>query len=92
MEDMTLRRVLTAVLTATLFFTAAEFIWLGSEDVNGALTYAGRLNGALLLLVALIELAALAAYCHHLATGTRLAGYAGTTVLVAIAASIIVLD
>ncbi|MGW1781679.1 hypothetical protein ACWCQQ_21400 [Streptomyces sp. NPDC002143] len=87
MEDMTLRRVLTSVLIATLFFTAAEFIWLGSEDVNGALTYAGRLNGALLLLAALIVLAALAAYCHHLATGNRLAGYAGTTVVVAISIS-----
>ncbi|MFJ1804857.1 MULTISPECIES: hypothetical protein [unclassified Streptomyces] len=90
MEDMTLRRVLTAVLIATLFFTAAEFIWLGSEDVNGALTYAGRLNGALLLLVALIELAALAAYCHHLATGTRLARYAGTAVVVAMVISMLV--
>lgn len=90
MEDMTLRRSLTAVLIATLFFTAAEFVWLGSEDVNGALTYAGRLNGALLLLVALIELAALAAYCHHFATGTRLAGYAGTTVVVAVAVSMLV--
>jgi hypothetical protein len=90
MEDMTLRRVLTAVLIATLFVTAAEFIWLGSEDVNGALTYAGRLNGALLLLVALIELAALAAYCHHLVASTRLAGYVGTMVVFAIAVSMLV--
>ncbi|MDQ0577958.1 hypothetical protein [Streptomyces rishiriensis] len=90
MEGMMLRRALTAVLIATLFFTAAEFIWLGSEDVNGALTYAGRLNGALLLLVALIELAALAAYCHHLATGARLAGYAGITVVVAMVVSMLV--
>ncbi|KQX80704.1 hypothetical protein [Streptomyces sp. Root1310] len=87
---MTPRRVLTAVLIATLFFTAAEFIWLGSEDVNGALTYAGRLNGAFLLLVALIELAALAAYCHHLAAGARLVGYAGAAVVVAIAISMLV--
>ncbi|MEU3614271.1 hypothetical protein ABZ725_18375 [Streptomyces sp. NPDC006872] len=90
MEDMTPRRALTAVLIATLFFTAAEFVWLGSEDVNGALTYAGRLNGALLLLTALIVLAALAAYCHHLSTGNRLAGYAGTTVVVAIVISMLV--
>ncbi|MFH0175429.1 hypothetical protein ACIA6D_06455 [Streptomyces cacaoi] len=83
-------RALTAVLTATLLFTAAEFAWLGSEDVNGALTYAGRLNGALLLLAAIIELAALSVYCNRLATRTKLKGYWCTTVVVATTISLIV--
>ncbi|MFD5846106.1 hypothetical protein [Streptomyces chartreusis] len=85
-----LRRIIIAILILTLLFTAAEFAWLGSEDVNGALTYAGRLNGALLLLATAVVLTALVAYVEHLFSQTQLRGFACAVVVVGITLSLIV--
>ncbi|MDT0451951.1 hypothetical protein [Streptomyces hesseae] len=57
------------LIAACLLATTIEFTWLGSEDVNGALTYAGRLTGVTFLAAALLEL---------FASGTLLAGRPST--------------
>lgn len=82
-------RALNSMIIMGLVITAAEFIWLGSEDVNGALTYAGRLNGALILLAATVALLAIAAYRDHIST-QRQFRYSGIIVVVAILASLFV--
>ncbi|WP_148305732.1 hypothetical protein [Streptomyces collinus] len=84
------RRIVITVLIITLLATAAEFAWLGSEDVNGALTYAGRLNGILLLMAVVVAITALAAYIEHLFVHNTLKGFACAVVVVGISLSLAV--
>lgn len=78
-----------AFLTVGLISTAVEFAWLGSEDVNGALTYAGRLTGVALLCAALLELvaAAVLADCRDSRTPFQ---YSPAMVLLGVLASLFV--
>ncbi|GAA3059436.1 hypothetical protein GCM10020000_47950 [Streptomyces olivoverticillatus] len=75
---------------AGLVVTAGEFAWLGSEDANGALTYAGRLTGVALICAALLELIAASALADCRNTRGQLFRYSPAAVLLGVLASFLV--
>ncbi|MEU6867262.1 hypothetical protein ABZ924_29120 [Streptomyces sp. NPDC046876] len=80
------RRVASALMAATLGATAYLLIKIGAKDMLGALTYAGRITGITLLVVALLEIVAAGAavdYWHM-----RKVPFSGMAVLIGASISI----
>ncbi|GAA5614336.1 hypothetical protein Spla01_05534 [Streptomyces platensis] len=89
-DDKLSRRWLL-LIWGVLILAAAEFAWLGSADFNGALSYAGRLDGALLLLsAAVVIVAALALLDHKNPLNARKHKYSGYWVAIGVFLSFIV--
>ncbi|MFF2791979.1 hypothetical protein ACFVT6_35375 [Streptomyces sp. NPDC058049] len=89
--DGKLSRPWLALIWIVLLATAAEFAWLGSVDVNSALTFAGRLDGALLILLVAVQMSAFMALADHKkSVQHRTYKYAGLVVAVAVFLSFIV--
>lgn len=82
------RWLVPAGIFAVLLATAIQLIWLGTKDLAGALTYPGRLTGALLLATALAILAAALVVLDH--WGRRRVPHSGLIALLGALAALIV--
>ncbi|MFE2990535.1 hypothetical protein [Streptomyces sp. NPDC059262] len=69
-----------ALILVVLLLTGLPLGWLGIEDIRGALTYAGRITGAILILVSIATLVgAVAAWDHWFRNRIP---YSGTVALI----------